>query len=120
MKDLCNTFSPNPQVAFLAYAQSGSLVSFIREQYGAAGIRGLLNAYGSGASCSSGVQEALNASLADLEAAWRSSLEEDQPVDPTTQAAQTDQIKVAGMWLGLWLLGLLVAVPWVGRFRRKE
>jgi hypothetical protein len=120
LEDLCNTFSPNPQVAFLAYAQSGSLVSFIRERYGAPGIRGLLNAYASGASCSSGVQEALNTSLADLEVAWRSSLEGDHPVDPTTQAGQTDQISQAGIWLGLWLLTLLVTVPWVGRFRRKE
>jgi hypothetical protein len=120
LQDLCNPFSPDPQIAFLAYAQSGSLVSFIREQYGAGGIRGLLNAYASGASCSSGVQEALNTSLADLDAAWRSSLEGDQPVDPTTPDEQMDRIKEAGMWLGLWLLGLLVAVPMIGGARRKE
>jgi len=120
LEDLCNPFSPNPQKAFLAYAQNGSLVSFIREQYGAGGIRGLLNAYANGASCSSGVQEALDTSLADLEAAWRSSLEGNQPVDPTTRIEQMGRIKEAGLWLGLWLLGVLVAVPMIGGLRRKE
>jgi hypothetical protein len=120
LEDLCNPFSPNPQIAFLAYAQSGSLVTFIRKQYGAGGIRGLLDAYAGGASCSSGVQEALNIGLADLEAAWRSSLEGNQPVDPTTPVEQMDRTKKAGIWLGLWLLSLLVAVPMIGGSRRKE
>jgi hypothetical protein len=120
LEDLCNSFSPNPQIAFLAYAQSGSLVTFIRKQYGAGGIRGLLDAYASGASCSSGVQEALNISLADLEAAWRSSLEGNQPIDPTIPVEQTDQTEKAGIWLSLWLLLLLVAGPMIGGARRKE
>jgi hypothetical protein len=120
LEDLCNPFPPDPQTAFLGYAQSGSLVGFIREQYGAGGIRGLLNAYANGASCSSGVQEALNTSLADLEVAWRSSLEGDQPVDSTTPVEQMDRIREAGMWIGLWLLCLLVAVPMIGGRRRKE
>lgn len=112
LKDLCIPFSPDPYTAFLSYAQSGSLVRFVREEYGAVGIRALLAAYAKGASCTGGVQEALNISLNALETAWRSSLEQKAP-----WRAWLDQIDI---WVGLWLLSLLVTVPMVGRLRRRH
>jgi hypothetical protein len=112
LEDLCVPFSPDSQTAFLAYAQSSSVVQFIRERYGAQGVRALLAAYADGASCRGGVQEALNISLNGLETAWRASLEPQAP-----WRALVDQV---GVWVGLWLLSLLVAVPMIGRLRRRR
>jgi hypothetical protein len=112
LEDLCVPFSPNSHTAFLAYAQSGGVVRFIRERYGAQGIRALLAAYADGASCAGGVQEALGVSLNGLEAAWRASLEPRAP-----WWALFEQV---GVWVGLWLLSLLVAMPMIGRLRRRR
>mgnify|MGYP001122199569 CR=1 FL=1 len=112
LKDLCVPFSPDAPTAFLAYAQSGSVVRFIREQYGAEGIRTLLAAYANGASCAGGVQEALGVSLNGLETAWRASLE--------PQAPWRAWVEQVGIWVGLWLLSLLVAVPMIGGLHRRR
>jgi hypothetical protein len=111
LEDLCVPFSPERATALLAYAQSGSLVQFVREQYGAEGIRALLAAYANGAGCAGGVQEALNVSLSGLETAWRTSLEPKSPWQ-----VWMEQI---GIWAGLWLLMLLVALPMIGGLRRR-
>jgi len=111
LQELCVPFSPDSNTAFLAYAQSGSVVQFIRQRYGAQGIRALLAAYADGASCTQGVQEALHISLSGLETAWRASLE--------PQAPWRAWVEQAGVWVGLWLLSLLVAVPMVGGLRRR-
>ena len=112
LEDLCVPFPPHSHTAFLAYAQSGSLVRFIREQYGAQGIRALLAAYANGAGCAGGVQEALDVSLSGLETAWQASLE--------PQAPWRAWVKQIGVWVGLWLLSLLVAVPMIGGLRRRH
>ena len=111
MEDLCVPFSPNSHTAFLSYAQSGSVVQFVRQRYGAQGIRALLTAYADGASCEGGVQEALNISFSGLETAWQASLE--------PQASWRVLVKQIGIWVGLWLLSLLVAVPMIGGLRRR-
>jgi hypothetical protein len=111
LANLCVPFPPNPQTAFLAYAQSGSVVKFIRERYGARGIRDLLAAYRNGASCAVGVQEALNVSLSGLETTWQVSLEPKAP-----WRAVAEQV---GVWVSLWLLSLLVVVPMIGGLRRR-
>jgi hypothetical protein len=111
LQDLCHPFPPDPETAFLAYAQSGNLVGFIRSRYGAPAIRALLNAYADGASCDGGVQQALGTSLKGLETAWRASLEPQAPWQ-----VWAEQI---GTWVGLWLLSLLVAVPMIGSLRRR-
>lgn len=111
LEDLCVPFSPDRSTALLAYAQSGSLVQFIREQYGAEGIRALLAAYANGAGCAGGAQEALSVSLSGLETAWRTSLEPKSPWQ-----VWMEQI---GVWVGLWLLMLLVALPMIGGLRRR-
>jgi len=112
LENLCVPFSPDSHTALLAYAQSGSVVRFIRERYGAEGIRALLAAYTNGASCARGVQEALGVSLSGLETAWRASLEPQAP-----WRAWVEQIDV---WIGLWLLSLLVSVPMIGGLRRRR
>jgi len=112
LENLCVPFSPDSHTALLAYAQSSSVVQFIRERYGAEGIRALLAAYTNGASCARGVQEALGVSLSGLETAWRASLEPQAP-----WRAWVEQI---GVWIGLWLLSLLVSVPMIGGLRRRR
>ncbi len=112
LEDLCVPFSPDSTTAWLAYAQSSSVVQFIRQQYGADGIRALLRAYANGASCASGVQDGLNVNLSGLETAWRASLE--------PQAPWRAWVEQVGVWVGLWLLSLLVAVPMIGGLRRQR
>jgi len=74
IRDLCFPFSTDPAEALLSYAESGSLVRYIRQQYGDSGIRSLLLAYADGADCEAGVQRALHITLDQLERAWRADL----------------------------------------------
>lgn len=111
LEELCVPFSPDPRTAILSYAQSASVVAYIREEHGAEGIRNLLYAYADGASCRSGVEEALGISFNKLENNWRVSLK--------PQAVWRTLLDQVGVWVGLWLLSLLVAVPMMGRIRRR-
>jgi hypothetical protein len=110
LEGLCYPFPPN--ATYLAYAQSGSVVRFLREQYGAERIHALLTAYANGAGCESGVQDTLNISLTGLDTAWRASLEPQAPWKVWAGQAM--------IWGGLWLLSLLIAVPMIGGLRRKR
>ncbi len=118
LRDMCVPFSPDPQTAYLSYAQSGSVVKYIRERYGAQGIRDLLAAYKNGASCTSGVEEALGININTLEADWRASLE--PQLQPQPQPSWPAWVQQIGPWVGLWLLGLLLAIPMVGRTHRRR
>ena len=103
MADLCQSFPSEPQQALLAYAQSASFTGYLFEQFGKPGFNRLMAAYASGLSCEQGIEQALDASLANLEESWQGS-------------------SFAGVTLGIalrqllpWLLLLLVvlAVPLV-------
>jgi hypothetical protein len=121
LRDLCVPFSPDSQTAYLSYAQSGSVVDYIRERYGAQGIRDLLNAYKNGASCTSGVEEALGISLDTLDANWQASLApQSQPHPQPPPPSWPAQVQQIGPWVGLSLLGLLLALPMIGRTRRRR
>lgn len=132
IEDLCVPFPPDPNTAFLSYAQSGSLVGFMRDEYGAAGIRELLAAYAQGASCAGGVWEAFAIGLSDLEDRWRASLDPAEPAEPAGLLPAWLALPRAwlaklpawfvqvGPWVGLWLLSLLAAVPMVGALRRRR
>jgi hypothetical protein len=112
VEELCIPFSPDPRTAVLSYAQSTSMVEFIRQRYGADGIRRLMSAYANGASCTSGVEEALGVSLGKLESDWRVSLE--------PEARWRLWVDEVGVWIGLWLLSLIIAVPMIGGIRRRH
>ena len=103
IRDLCFPFSTDPAEALLAYAESGSLVRYIRRQYGDSGIRALLQAYADGADCDGGVQKALHVSLDQLERAWRADL----------SGVGKWMVWVAdnGAGLALWGLSVLLALP---------
>lgn len=68
---LCDSFPADAGNAYLAYAQSQSFVTYIRETYGTSGLGRLLNAYGDGFSCELGATSALGTPLSQLEGRWR-------------------------------------------------
>lgn len=68
---LCGPFPADPAQAQLAYAESESVVRYLRSRYADAGLSKLLAAYAAnGATCESGLKQGLNLSLAELEQAW--------------------------------------------------
>ncbi|MDW7992780.1 MAG: peptidase MA family metallohydrolase [Anaerolineae bacterium] len=103
LEKLCSPFPSDPDVALLAYAQSGSLVRYIRKQYGDSGIRSLLAAYADGAGCAAGVRRALHLGLEQLERAWRADL---AGLSGWVQWLSENQTALL-----LWGLSLLLAIP---------
>ncbi|HID64187.1 MAG TPA: hypothetical protein EYP49_15820 [Anaerolineae bacterium] len=94
LETLCGPFPLDAGEARLSYAQSASVVSFIRDRYGRQGLARLVTAYADGASCRGGVERALGVSLEGLETQWRASL---QPRNKWLVF-----LEKAGPWLGLW------------------
>lgn len=70
-EDLCDSFPVDSGSAFLAYAQSESLVNYIQGAYGNGGIAKLTTAYGEGLGCSAAPTKALGIPLSQLDASWR-------------------------------------------------
>jgi hypothetical protein len=68
--ELCAVFPAEVEAARLAYAQSESVVRYIRDRFGSEGVHALVQAYSAGANCEAGVQAALGLSLEALKAAW--------------------------------------------------
>jgi hypothetical protein len=94
LETLCGPFPLDAGEARLSYAQSASVVGFIRDHYGRQGLARLIAAYADGASCRGGVERALGVSLEGLETQWRASL---QPRNKWLVF-----LEKAGPWLGLW------------------
>ncbi len=111
LQDLCLAFPIEPQRATLAYAQSSSVVRYIRDTYGADGLRRLVVAYGYGAGCQKGVEEALGGmTLEELEAQWRASLLRTAP-QPAPETPLEGQPATSGdvlMWAVVLLFGFVM------------
>jgi hypothetical protein len=103
LRNLCPPFSTDPAEALLSYAESGSLVRYIRQQYGDSGIRALLQAYADGADCDGGVQRALHITLDQLERAWRADL--------SGMGKWMVWIADNASGLALWGMSVLLALP---------
>jgi hypothetical protein len=71
MTDLCASFSPISDSAFLAYAQSRSFTNYLRGGFGADGLLRLANVYANGVDCEQGTQQAFGVSFGKLERDWR-------------------------------------------------
>ena len=93
LENLCGPFPLDPSEAKLSYAQSASVVGFIRDHYGRQGLTHLITAYADGVSCTEGVG-VLGVSFDELETQWRASL---QPRNKWLVF-----LEKAGPWLGLW------------------
>jgi hypothetical protein len=109
LEALCAPFPADLSAARLAYAQSVSVVGYLRDKYGGQVIRDLLAAYADNASCDAGVNRVLGQSLGDLESDWRARL---AGQGPTRRAFNSGAV-----WLALWLLTALLALPLVGVLR---
>ena len=107
---LCAPFSTDAGVAQLSYAQSQSVVQFIRNNY-PEGIRRLLGAYTGGATCSGGVEQVLGSTLSTLEWKWRASL-------GPRNVWQT-MVNSIGAWVLLAMVVSLALLP-LAFVRRKE
>jgi hypothetical protein len=77
LTELCAPFPKDPVRAQLAYAQSGSLVHYLRHEQGWTAIRELLWAYADGQACSTGTETVIGQSLTQLEREWRLGVEQD-------------------------------------------
>ncbi|MFW5940466.1 MAG: peptidase MA family metallohydrolase [Chloroflexota bacterium] len=92
LASLCAAFPAGEAQAQLAYAQSASVVEYIRREYGDGALRRMIAAFADGADCDSGVRRVLGISLAELESEW---LEREQPLSPLGRVWQE---------YGLWIL----------------
>ncbi len=83
LNNLCSAFGGDEAQVVLAYAQSQSVVTYLRQTYGWTAMRNLLLAYGDGLGCSAGVERALGKDLAALDREWQIWLERaGQPISP--------------------------------------
>lgn len=72
MSALCQPFPRDASGAVLAYAESVSFMRYVRERFGAEGLRALVDAYAAGAGCEYGTQtEPVGLTLRQLEREWR-------------------------------------------------
>lgn len=69
--DLCASFPADSGSAFLAYAQSQSFATYIRDSFGVSGLARLTDTYSEGFDCDLGATKALGSSLSQLDARWR-------------------------------------------------
>ncbi len=70
LASLCGPFPTESNAALLAYAQSESVVRYLRDRFGSEGLFRLLGNYGRGAQCEAGLQSSLGLTLAELETDW--------------------------------------------------
>ncbi len=110
---LCAPFPADAGEALLAYAQSGDFVQFIRDRYGADGIRSLLAAYRENAACLPGVERALNVTLSALERDWRARFASGGEVVATLA-------EKGAPWLALLVIAGLALLPMLGGLARRK
>jgi hypothetical protein len=109
LETLCAPFPADAGAAQLAYAQSQSVVQYLRNVY-PGGIRKLLTAYAGGATCSGGVEQALGLTLGALDWRWRAAA--------TPQGTFQTLAGSAGAWVLLAVLVSLALLP-LAFVRRK-
>lgn len=115
IESLCGRFPADASLALLAYGQSRYIVQQIINEYGSAGIQALLAAYRDGATCSGGVERALNITLPELELKWRGALQANPSSPTTTTLASASTSTGILPWLlliGVIALPLIVILLW--------
>jgi len=104
LKDLCTSFPANAGQAFLAYAESRSFTSSLRDTYGSSGLLNLAAAYADGVDCEHGPERAFGIPLSNLEQKWRSSMLGQNRLLPALQNISPYLV----------LLCLVLIVPFIG------
>jgi hypothetical protein len=115
IESLCGAFPADASAALLAYGQSRYIVQQIINEYGSAGIQALLAAYRDGATCSGGVERALNITLPELELKWRGALQAGNSSPNTTVSTSASSATGILPWLvliGVIALPLIVVLLW--------
>jgi hypothetical protein len=107
LPDLCLPFPDDPHLAQLGYAQSQSIMTYVRASYGWSGIRELLRVYGDGLGCDSGVQRALGVDLRQLEHDWRVWVQQDSQ-DSASAAGSSISLLLHDVRAWLALLAVLL------------
>ncbi len=108
LESLCGAFPTDASAALLAYGESRYIVQQIINEYGSAGIQALLAAYRDGATCSGGVERALNITLPALELKWRSA---QQPSSSSPASAVPTASSTATGILPWLLLIVVIGLP---------
>ena len=108
--ELCVPFPDDPEHAQLAYAESASLITFLRQTYGWSSLRELVSAYADGKACNTGVRDILGQDLGQLDHSWRVWLEQSQS-EPTSETSTT-LAEATLFWrdAGPWLMLLAVVL----------
>lgn len=102
--DLSASFPADSGSAFLAYAQSKSFVTYIRDSYGTSGLERLIKAYGDGFSPELGATQALGITLTQADQRWRE----------TVLGQNVGGVAFRNLLPFLLLLGLVLLVPMWG------
>ena len=113
IKDLCVSFSPNPDAAFLAYAEARSFTDYLHDTYGSQSLLNLALTYADGINCERGTESAYGVSLSKLEMDWRRAVLGQNTVLPALQ----------NMFPYLALLCVVLLIPFIGIvnvLRKKE
>lgn len=113
IKDLCVSFSPNPDAAFLSYAEARSFVNYLHDTYGSQSLLDLALIYADGVDCERAPERVYGVSLSKLEMDWRRSALGENPVLPAFQ----------NLFPYLALLCLVLFIPFIGIMnvlRKKE
>ena len=113
--DLCGSFPTDAGTAFLAYAQSQSFVTYIRDSFGISGLTRLTDSYSDGFNCELGTTNALGTSLSQLDIRWRE----------TSLGQNSLGVALRNLAPFILLMGLVLMVPIWGaltflRQRRKN
>jgi hypothetical protein len=101
-ESLCAAFPAEGEAALLAYAQSASLVRYLRDAYGVGSLHALLDAYAEGTTCTGGVERVFRRPFSTLEAEWLATL-------PAAGPASTP-ILAAGGLIGASLTALVALI----------
>ncbi len=102
--DLCSPFSLDAEEARLAYAESRSMVNYLRQTYGWGTLNQLVQTYTEGLDCSAGVQHTYNMDLPALEQQWRGWLENQLNPNVNTPSPLLTEIWITLRDLSAWLL----------------
>jgi len=96
LANLCGPFPADPVQAQLAYAESESVVRYIRRHFPIASLSKLLEAYAQGATCEAGVAQGLGVSQAEMEKAWLADLAAPARTSPPLPWAILAAVVLAG------------------------
>lgn len=108
LSTLCTSFPTTGAEAVVAYAQSSSVVQYIRNIYGQGAFARLFDAYQGGADCAGGLQRVLRRSLGQLQSEWQASL------------GSFGASQMIGGWLLLGLPSLLALTAGLAPLRRRH